>query len=93
MKKLVTGIDAYNSDTAMGDMLSADVLSNNKEFYRTTKYIFTRTYCDNTVEYIYDLSISNNYTQRYGSCDWTCMARLLSLTYHSRTIHMYQHIA
>jgi hypothetical protein len=72
-EKLVAGLDAYNSDTAMEDMLGAEIFSNNDEFYQATKNIFTRTYCKDTVDYIYDLS--GNYTQRYGLCDWTCMAR------------------
>lgn len=46
------------------------------EFYEGFKHIFTRTYCEDTVDYIYDLSVSSNYTQRYGLSDWTEMNAL-----------------
>jgi len=94
IEKLVAGIDAYNSDTALEDMLDADVLSNSDEFYQTTKHIFTRTYCKDAGDYIYDLSVSSNYTQRYGLCDdWTYRARLSSLISHSPTVYICQRTA
>jgi len=78
MKKMVAGVDAYNSNTAMADVLNADVLGNN-EFYQTTKSIFTRAYCEGAVDYIYDLSITSNYTERYEPYGWTDMATQVQL--------------
>ena len=82
MEKLVAVINATSSinyddivytNSTGGDIFGKDVLSTD-EFYQTTKHIFTRTYCIDAVEYCYDLYISSNHTQRYGSCDWTDMA-------------------